>query len=338
MKKSLAIITIVLARPKWILPASYSILGILLIVLPVLLRDRPYLMYVATITCIFAVLALSFNLVWGYTGIVSLSHTAFFGIGAYCAGLLATRTGMPFWIDFPASGLVAGLIAFLVGIPALRFSKTSLVMVTLAFLVVVQVAVNNGGSYTGGPNGIPNIPHVTIPFLSVQNVWIAAKAVDYYLCLLYALVVVYFSNRLVRSRIGRVMIAIREDEFLAQSFGVNCFKYKLLIFVVGAVIAGSAGSLYAHYITFVGPSIFSMDYATRLLIMVMVGGLGTIGGVIAGSVLFTFIPEFLRVAQELRELMFGVTFTLFLLFMPRGIAGLLKDIQVSLSKRVGDAL
>ena len=244
---------------------------------------------------------------------------------------MATKAGLPFLIDFLFSGIVAGVVAIIVGIPALRFSKTSLVMVTLAFLVVAQITANNWVSFTGGPNGIPNVPHVAIPWFSSISLSVSRLG-EYYLALVFTLLVIYFCIRLVRSRIGRILVAIREDETLGKLFGINCFKYKLLIFVVGAVIAGATGSLYAHYITFVGPSIFSMDYTTRLLIMVTVGGLGTIGGVIAGSVLFTFIPEFLRVAQELREFLFGIIFTCVLLFLPKGIAGLLKNLQVSLSK------
>ena len=294
---------------------------VLLLLVPLVLRESPYQLHLLVTMWMFIALAMGFNLIWGYTGLLSLSHIAAFGIGAYTAAIFSTKLGLPFWLDVIAAGALAGVVAFLVGIPALKMKRASFVMVTLAFFLIMQVVANQWVAVTNGPSGIDSIPHASLPLPFIGTFTFSTRAANYYLNMFYALSIILLSIRIVRSRVGRVLIAIREDEFLAQSFGVNIFKYKLMIFVVGSVTAGIVGSLFAHYIRFVGPEIFDFFYVVRLLIIVIAGGAGTIGGVLVGGVIFTILPEVLRIASELRELMFGVVFTLVMLYMPMGLAG-----------------
>jgi branched-chain amino acid transport system permease protein len=314
---------------------GYFFLLIILILLPLFLRDSLYELHILVMTCIFIALAMGFNLVWGYTGLLSLSHTAAFGIGAYTAAVFATKLGIPFWLDLPAAGLLAGVTAFLVGIPALKMARTSFVMVTLAFFLIMQIVANQWVVVTNGPSGIVSIPPAKLVLPILGAVEFASRTANYYLNLGYALFVTFLSVRIIHSRVGRVLIAIREDELLAKSFGVNIFKYKLIIFVLGSITAGIVGSLFAHYLTFVGPEVFDFFYVTRLLIIVIAGGSGTIGGVIIGGIIFTILPEVLRIASELREVMFGIVFTLVMLYMPSGIVGKWNDLRALIREKLG---
>jgi branched-chain amino acid transport system permease protein len=310
--------------------------GAVALAVPFLLNEERYLMHIAIMTCIFIPLALSFNLLWGYTGLLSLGHTAFFGIGAYTTALLAAHHArVPSWIDFPLAGLLAGAIALLVGIPALRMAKTSFVMVTLAFLIVTQVVDSNWVSLTNGAMGVSNVPSFWIGLPGGAVLRFGTRLSNYYLTLTYAAVVTVFIAQLVRSRVGRVFRAIRDNELLAQSNGVATFKYKLIAFVTAGTIAGMSGSLYAHYITFVGPAVFDFPFLTRMLIIVIVGGTGTIGGVIAGAILFTAVPEVLRLAAEYRETVFGAVVLLTILYLPDGLAGLWNRVQRRIRRQRG---
>jgi len=304
---------------------------------PNLLKQAPYELHILVLTCLFAALGMSFNLVWGYTGLLSLSHTASFGIGAYAAAVLSTKIGIPFWMEFLASGIGGGLAALLIGIPALRMAKSSFVMVTLAFFLICYVVANQWVAVTDGPAGIHSIPAPSILLPVVGLINIAGRQAYYYSSLSFLAFVVFVALRITRSRVGRVLVAIREDEVLAQSVGVNIFKYKLMIFILGSSMAGMVGNLFAHYIGVVGPDIFDFFFVVRVLIIVIAGGAGTIVGVLVGAVVFTIMPEVLRIASELREFMFAIVFTLVMLYMPTGIAGKWKDLYIFVERKIRHA-
>ena len=194
-------------------------------------------------------------------------------------------------------------------------------MVTLAFFLICYVVANQWVAVTDGPAGIDSIPAPSFVLPVFGQINIAGRQANYYASLSFLAFVVFVALRITRSRLGRVLVAIREDEVLAQSVGINIFKYKLIIFILGSSMAGMVGNLFAHYIGVVGPDIFDFFFVVRVLIIVIAGGAGTIVGVLVGAVVFTILPEVLRIASELREFLFGVVFTLVMLYMPTGLAG-----------------
>lgn len=267
---------------------------------------------------LFATLAMSFNLVFGYTGMMSLAHGAFFAVGGYVSGIVGKKLGMPFYLDFLASAVIVGAFAFGLGFATLRLAKETFVIATLAFYFVGTIVAAQWVSVTEGAMGIQDIPppQLTIPYCA--DIRFTSRTSMYYLTLVFACLAVYLCVQLVNSPLGRVLVGIREDELLAEACGIDTFKYKLLVFTVGSIIAGMVGTLYVHYETLVSPSIFDFYYTSRVLVMTLVGGAGTIGGVLVGVVGTIVVAELLRFAPELREVLFGATLILVALFMPRG--------------------
>jgi branched-chain amino acid transport system permease protein len=299
------------ASRYWV-PIALGLLVVFLVLLPTQLQRERYYMHLLILICLFVSLSMSFNLVWGYAGLLSLAQAGFMGIGAY-------TTANNFFIDFVAALAVSAVLAFILGIPALRLARTSFVMVTLAFFLVLYVISQNWNALTNGAMGIAGIAPARFVLPGGLDFSLATRFENYYLFLTYTIIVIAVVVRIVHSRVGRVLVAIRQDEILAQSFGVNIFKYKLLVFVIASTLAGGVGSLYAHYISFVGPQMFDQYWNTRMILITVVGGRGSIVGVAISGVFFTLLPEYLRFAQELREVAFGIAFTIAVALMPRGI-------------------
>ncbi|HEX8049426.1 branched-chain amino acid ABC transporter permease, partial [Rhizobium sp.] len=244
-----------------------------------------YVTHALIIALIFMLPAHGLNLLVGYTGLLSLAQAAFFGIGAYTAGLLAVTYGTPFYVNAVAAGLVAGAIALPLGIPALRLRSTSFVMCTLGFVIIGQAIAKNWISVTRGDMGLSGIPkpHFALGPLSFT---VSGTTNFYYLALAVGALATLAVWAIVRSPAGRNMIAIRENETLAESVGIPTWRYKLIVFMISAAFAGVGGSLYAHYLTVVSPLTFQMYYSTTMLIIVLGGGAGMISGTVFGSLLF----------------------------------------------------
>ncbi len=290
----------------------------LAVVLGAALRDQ-YLLHIAVMVLFYAVLATSLNLLVGYVGEFSLGHTAFLGVGAYTAALCATHLGWPMWITIPAGGIVAGITGLLIGAITLRLQGPFFVIVTLAFAEVLRLTANNWIALTNGPMGLAGIP---------QPAWLAggpteAKLFYYYVALLLLAVAVYLSYRFVYSNAGRAAVAVRENRYVAQSIGIRPLAYGLTALGLGAVLTGMAGGFYAHYISFVGPEVFGFPFMLSMIIMVLLGGKGTLLGPLLGALLVTFLEEYLREAKELRLSIFGLAVIAVVLFMPRGLMGFL---------------
>jgi branched-chain amino acid transport system permease protein len=292
---------------------------VLALVLGTLLRDQ-YVLHVAIMVLFYAVLASSLNLVVGYVGEFSLGHTAFLGMGAYTAALAATHFGWPMWLTLPAGGVVAGITGLVVGAITLRLQGPFFVIVTLAFAEVLRLTATNWIGLTNGPMGLAGI---------AQPRWLAAAGITeakqfyYYVAVLLLAITAYLSYRFVYSNAGRAAVAVRENRYVAQSIGIRPLTYALVALGLGAFLTGMAGAFYAHYISFVGPEVFGFPFMLSMIIMVLVGGKGTLLGPLLGALLVTFLEEWLREAKELRLSIFGATVMAVVLFMPRGLMGFL---------------
>lgn len=291
------------------------------------LVTSPYVMHMLIFSGIYTVLALSYDLVVGYLGMLSLAHPAFYGVGAYTSALLMMRLEVPFLAAFAAAGLLAAAVALAVGYPALRLSYHSFAIVTLAFTLITRIVWVNWESVTRGPMGIPGVPRPRLDLPGLGSVPVETAAGYYYCVAALAALTGAFVYLLVHSRVGRALVSIRENEVLAATLGVNAFKYRMLAFALGAFFAGLAGSITAHYITFVGPEFTDFYYITMLLIMVILGGSGTIHGVALGAVVFTFVPEYLRITPEFRDVIYGAILLLAIVFMPGGVGGQIDQLR-----------
>lgn len=282
---------------------------------------NPYHLHILIMAGIFAVLALSLNLLLGYTGQLSLGHAAFFGIGAYASALLTLRLDWPVWTGFAAATVLAGLAGYGVGKVSLKLRGAYFVLVTISFAGVTYLVSLNWMELTNGPLGLPGVPAPMLTIPGVVRLSFVSKAAYYYLVLAVAAASYALCHRLVHSRIGRAFVALRENEALAESVGVNGTRYLVLAAVVSAALAGAAGSLYAHYTRFVSPEVFLFMYTVTMAIMVVAGGKGTLAGPVVGAVLFTVLPEALRelTSWQWQMVLYGVLLLLIVFFLPKGI-------------------
>jgi branched-chain amino acid transport system permease protein len=303
--------------------ALYSTIAAVVLSVPIFTQSA-YILHLLVLTGIYLMLAQSFNLLLGYVGYLSLAQTAFFGIGAYTSTILAVTYKQSFWIGLVLAILIPAVIAAAVGIPFLRLSRHSFVISTLGFLVICWLIARNWVEVTRGPLGIPGIPSPTLNLFNQLSISFASRTNYYVLTMVFALILHLLLIKLVGSRIGRAFIAIREDEALAQAVGINTMKYKLLAFTISAGMAGIAGSLFAHYITFLDPTVFEFYTLEHVLVITLVGGSGTIGGPILGSIVFTVLPEILRAAKEFRLIIYGFILLFTVILMPEGIGGKFK--------------
>ncbi len=291
------------------------VIAVLLVLAPFILGS-PYLVRVAIMICIFVILSSSLNLIIGFTGMFSLAHAAFYGLGAYCSALLATNFGLPFLVTLPIAGIFAGLLGAFVGLATLRLRETFLVFGTLAFGEIVRIVIMNWNSVTRGPMGVPGIPFPKIFGLEFSN-----YTLYYYLVLVFAAVIVFLIYRMYNSRIGRAFIALREDETGASSMGVFVFGYKVWAFTLGCFFAGIAGALYAHFVRYISADQFGVNESFAILTMVALGGTGSIIGPIVGAVILMVFPELFRFLEEYRMVLYGLILISIMMFKPEGIAG-----------------
>ncbi len=290
-----------------------------------LLFTMDYYLHIFVMSEIYSVLALSLALIVGFAGQVSMGHAAFYGMGAYASAILSTRLGWPFWITFWLSGIFSGVVSYAIGRLVLRLKGHVLAITTAFFCVLVTVVMNNWIPVTNGPMGIAGIPRPAQLNLAGFRLVIESRIHYYYLGLFFVAGVLFVLYRLVNSRLGDAMIAIRENEELARSLGIDAMKSKVFAFTVGGAIAGLAGSFYAHYILFISPVTFTMGESINMLVMVIFGGMSTLFGPILGAVSLTILPEFLRMAGEMRLVIYGVALVLFIIWMPLGLWGTLRS-------------
>ena len=295
--------------PRWIL------LGIVLafaVAYP-LLTGR-YAHDVAIQVLVYICLGLGLNIVIGLAGLLDLGYIAFYGVGAYTYALMSLHYGLSFWLCLPVSALAATIAGCIIGYPTLRMRGDYLAIVTLGFGEIVRLILNNWMALTNGPNGILSIPRPEIFGYSFRSL-----SSMYYVILGIAIITIISVYRLNYSRIGRAWEAIREDETAAELMGVNTFMLKLLAYAMGALFAGFAGAFFAARMKFVGPESFSFLESAMVLAMVILGGMGSIPGVILGVLALVALPELFREFQLYRMLVFGGVMTLMMLIRPAGI-------------------
>lgn len=289
------------------------------------LFSMEYYLHIFVMSEIYAVLALSLSLLVGFTGQVSMGHAAFYGMGAYASALLSVRLGMSFWITFWIAGIFAGLVAFFIGKLVLRLRGHVLAITTAFFGVLVTVVMNNWIPVTNGPMGITGIPRPSPFSIFGVNIALESRMDYYYLGLLFVAGVLYLLWRIESSRIGDAMIAVRENEELAKSIGIDTMKSKVFAFTLSGGLAGLAGAFYAHYILFISPVTFNISESINMLVMVIFGGMSTLFGPVFGAICLTVLPEFLRMAGELRLVIYGIALVFFIIRMPMGVWGTLQN-------------
>jgi len=300
--------------------ASIGLLLLLAITAPLWVWN-PYYLHTLIMAGIFAVLALSLNLLLGYTGQLSLGHAAFFGIGAYASALLTVKLEWSPWIGLLGAIALPALAGWMIGRLALKIRGAYFVLLTISFAGVVSLVSVNWMELTNGPLGLPGVPAVEIRVPGLLEISLLKKSAYYYLVLAAVVVCYLVCLALVRSRVGRALVALRENETLAESVGINVTHYLVLATVISAAMAGLGGGLYAHYTRFVSPEVFLFTYTVTMVIMVVAGGKGTLAGPVVGAVLFTVLPEVLRAVAswQWQMLLYGILLIVVLFFMPRGI-------------------
>ncbi len=273
-----------------------------------------YLISIATFACIWAVLALSLNILTGYAGQVSLGHAAFFGIGAYASAMLTVKAGWPFWPAFLAAILITGLVGGVLGLPSLRVRHDFLVLATMGVNFVV-VAVFKYVAFFGGAMGIIGIKKPTLFGMPLRGVWFLLLAGT------YLALTLWLSHYLSRTWAGLGFATVREDEDAAEAVGVSVPRFKIYAFAISAALAGGAGSLYAHFLGSVFPDHFVFVESIGIMSMVVFGGIGTLRGPVVGAFILKALPEYLRVVGDYRYAIYGGVLVLMMIFQPQGLLG-----------------
>ena len=288
----------------------------------------PYFMHLIILALIWVILAQGQNLIQGFVGYVSIAQAGFMGIGAYFSTLLSVKLGWSVWTTLWIAPLFTTLVSVLVGYPSLRVKGHYFAIVTLAYNMVIFTILLTFSSVTGGEAGISNVPRPSEFSLWgwVVNFEGRSNTAYYTLVLLSALLATGLCAIILHSRVGRVLVAIRQNESLADAMGVSTWRYKLFAFVVSAGLAGFAGALYAHYIGFLNPEPFGVDQSLNAILAVILGGSGTLAGPVVGAFAVTFLPEYLRIADSYRLVTYGFILVVATIFLPRGLVPVAQDL------------
>ncbi len=282
-----------------------------------------YAIHLLILFGIYAILSMSLNLVVGYTGLLSVTQAAFYGIGSYATAILLTSFGANFFLAMLLGIVIVIVISLLIGLVLSKFSGDYYALGSIGFNVIVYAVFLNWQNLTRGPLGIPGIARPSLFGLDFSEN-------AYFLILVVAFLVVTYliSKFIVNSSFGRVLKAIREDEKAIQVFGYNTLYYKLVIFVIGAGIAAIAGSLFASYITYIDPSTFTINESIFILAIIILGGLANLKGSILGALVLILLPEFLRfvgfpvdIAAQMRQVVYGLLLVILMLYRPQGLVG-----------------
>lgn len=289
------------------------IVFLLLLIFPFM--GGSYLLHVFNSCIIFAVAAIGVNLITGYTGQTFLAQAAFFGIGAYTSSLLTLNWGVSPWVALPIAGIVTLLTGVGIGLVAFRARGHMFAILTLMVGLVFYSIFKGWREVTGGFHGISGIPT-----FSIFGIELGTNTFNWYFVLLvFFLLIVFFTYKLFKSYVGRAFIAVREDEVLAASQGINPLKIKLFSFACCCFLAGIAGSFFAHYVSYISPDSFTPLVSFEIIIYVLFGGAGTFLGPIVGTFTLRFILQYLHIFAEFRMLAFGILVVLIIIFLPGGI-------------------
>lgn len=304
----------------------YGFILAAVLILPLVITND-YVIRIAVVAGGYIILSLGLNLVTGYAGQFCLGWAAFYGIGAYTSALLTLKLNWSFWLGLPMGGIVAALFGVVLGIPTMRLRDIYLAITTLGFGEIIRLILMNWTSLTRGAMGLPGIPAPSLFGVSLDN-----KYFYYYFMVVLVVASIGAMVRIIHSRLGRALVAIREDELAAKSMGIDTVRYKVIAFAIGAFFAGIAGSFYAHYTTFIDPHTFSFSESIVILAMVVLGGMGSIPGAVIGAVLLTLLPELLRDMAEYRMIVYGLLMMAVVLIRPQGLFGKNNDTSKKKSK------
>lgn len=265
---------------------------------------------------IYFIIALSLNLITGFIGQFALGQAGFMSVGAYTAAIMVINLHMPLFFAILVAGLVSAVFGFIIGAPTLRMSGDYLAIVTLGFGEIIRVLMINLGSLTGGAAGLKGIP----PFADTGD-FLKDEMIRFVWIFVFAVVTIAIISNLIKSSHGRAIISIREDEIASNSMGINVSYYKVFAFMISAFFAGIGGGLYAAYSGYLNPKTFDWLYSVNFVVIIVLGGLGSITGTLISSVAFTYIQEWLRVFKDFRLVIFGLALILVMLFWQKGLMG-----------------
>ena len=315
-----------------------AIAAFMFLVLPLSVDE--YWLSIVNIVSIATVGALGLNILVGYTGQISIGHGAFMSVGAYTAANFAVRLGFPFWLSLPLGGLMAAAVGAVVGIPSLRIKGLYLAIATLAGQLIIEWTINHVTFISGGVQASIEVPR---PYLFGYK--IASQTQMYFFLLFFVVVALVATMNLVRSRIGRAFIAIRDHDIAAEIIGINIFRYKLLAFAISSFYAGVTGVLYTYYLGIANYEQYQITTSIDYLAMIIIGGLGSVLGSVFGAIFVTLLPILIRFAMEasggllfseaavrniipnLRPILFGMLIIFFLVVEPEGLNRLWRNIR-----------
>jgi len=282
-----------------------------------------YAVHILVLIVIYSLLSSSLNLIAGYTGLLSLAHAAFFGVGAYATALTALHLHTPLWLNMALATGLSGVLGAVISAPSLRVRDEYFVVASLAFQVIAFSVLNNCVVLTGGPDGLPGIPQPVILGYKV-----ASPLAFLGFCIPFWVALLWICWLVTTSPVGRVLKAIREDEIMVQAVGKNVACFKIIVFVIGAMIAAVAGALYASYVTFIDPTSFTLAESIFIISIVIIGGAGGLCGPVVGAVVLVALPELLRfvgmpssVAANVRQMLYGGLLVAFMMWRPQGLWG-----------------
>ena len=294
------------------------IIGTLILTVPLFLKN-PYYLNVLNIVALHTIIVVGLTLFIGYAGQISLGHGAFYGLGAYGAALLSLR-GLNPWVSVLTGGLIAAITAIILGIKALRLRGHYLVMATLGFNLIVSLLIIELEELTGGLTGLPGIPP-----LCLDGSWCLDSDRRFFFFIWpLTMGAILVTLNLISSRFGRALRAIKASEIAAATSGIDVPRYKLITFVYSAALAGVAGGLYAHYLSFISPKTFDIFFSVEIVTMVLIGGAGNIWGALAGAGLLTPLPQVLHFFEDYKDLVYGLILMGILIFSPEGLIGFLR--------------
>ncbi|HID02852.1 MAG TPA: branched-chain amino acid ABC transporter permease, partial [Desulfobacterales bacterium] len=304
----------ILREPRFLYPLS---LGVLVFALVFPMVFSTYQTNIMTTALMYVVLGLGLNIVVGVAGLLDLGYVAFYAVGAYSYALLNFHFGLGFWAVLPIGGLFAAFLGVILGFPVLRLRGDYLAIVTLGFGEIIRLILENWNDFSQGPSGMANIPRPG--FFGMEMSFASGITYIYYIVVALVIITIFVVNRLQNSRLGRAWLALREDEIACQAMGIDKTKTKLIAFSLGAFWAGFVGVIFAAKTTFVNPASFTFLESAIILSIVVLGGMGSIVGVIFGALILILMPEYLRALSEYRMLAFGGILVVMMVFKPDGI-------------------
>ncbi len=280
-----------------------------------------YILHLFILICFYTLLSQSLNLSAGFTGLISLAHAGFYGIGAYTTAILATQFGFSFWLSVPLAIIISGAIAFIVSLIALRTVEDYFIICTLGIQIILFSIMNNWMVLTKGPLGIPGIPSISLFGLNLES------KISFLLLSLFFVAIVWFVLRNIsKSGFGKTLTAISEDEIYAQSIGKNVYLSKTVSFTLSAMLAAIPGALYAHYISYIDPTSFTVTESIFILSIVIIGGLGNLTGSFLAAAFLVLLPEALRfvgmpdsIAANMRQIIYGLILVVVIMTGKNGV-------------------